>query len=256
MPHDWDFYFCRVNDALSSIFLDLDLADVAPDAARPQLLVVWLAMQAPRPDGMSSQEEADTLGQLEDALTGALRDTFDAVHAGRITGSGRREFYFYAPAADDLDERLEATMTATLRAFPGYTARSGTRHDPGWAQYHDVLYPNRRQLAQIRNRRVVEALAEAGDVLALPRPITHWVYFEDGAVRATTASTLVGLGFSVELEDVLDASEPRRYPLRVERVDRAEKEAVDAAVWQILDAIATADAVYDGWESPVTTEPG
>lgn len=247
MADDWDFYFCRVNDVPSSIFVDLGLRAGAPDPARPQLLWIWVPMRAPRPDGLSSAEEADPLGAIEDALTGALRTRLDAVLAGRITGAGRREFYFYAPHAT----AFASHVASVFRAFPDYAPDVGEQPDPEWGQYLALLYPNPRQLERIRNRRVIAALEEAGDVLVTPRPITHWLYFADPAARAATAATLAAAGFAVELEDARVEAAPHPYPLRVERVDRATQDAVDAAVFQLLDAMAGVEAEYDGWESPV-----
>ena len=247
MADDWDFYLCRIDDSLSSIFLNLALRDGAPDPHRPHLLWIRVPMRSPRPDGLSSAEEAEQLGRVEDALGAALLARLDAVFAGRITGAGRREFYYYAPRAADFRERA----TAVFRDFPGYEPLIGDKHDPEWALYLELLFPNVRQLQQIRNRQVVAALAEAGDVASTPRPITHWVYFAESADRATAASTLAAAGFDVTLHDAVTGEAARPYPLRVERVDRADQAAVDEAVFQVMDAIEGMDAEYDGWESPV-----
>ena len=80
---------------LSSILVDLDLKDLLPDQSRTDLIWVWVYMKAPRPDGLSSNEEFETLNAIEDALTKRLQEDCDACIAGRITGDGRREFYYY-----------------------------------------------------------------------------------------------------------------------------------------------------------------
>jgi hypothetical protein len=54
---NWGQYFCNVNDKLSSILVDLDLRDLLPDHSRADLIWVWVYMKAPRPDGLSSNEE-------------------------------------------------------------------------------------------------------------------------------------------------------------------------------------------------------
>jgi hypothetical protein len=247
MAEDWDFYFCRVNDVPSSIFVDLGLRAQAPDPTRPHLLWVWVPMRHPRPDGLSSAEETTTLGALEDALGHTLRQRADAVLAGRITGAGRREFYFYARSADG----VETQVATVLRNFSGYSFEAGAQPDADWAQYRELLYPHPHALEQIKNRRVLAALEAAGDVPAIPRPITHWLYFAEPAARATTAAALAAAGFSVTLEEERAEAAPHPYPLRAKRVDRAEEDAVDAAVFQILEAIAGAEAEYDRWEAPV-----
>jgi hypothetical protein len=65
MSDDWDFYFCRVNDALSSIFVDPGICADAPDTRRPHLLWLWVPMQAARDDGLSSDLESPTLHAIE-----------------------------------------------------------------------------------------------------------------------------------------------------------------------------------------------
>ena len=41
MSDQWDFYFARVNDAESSLFVDLGIRKDVPVASRPWLLWVW-----------------------------------------------------------------------------------------------------------------------------------------------------------------------------------------------------------------------
>ena len=43
MSDDWDFYFARVNDAVSSIFVDLGIRADVPLEKRPWLLWVFVA---------------------------------------------------------------------------------------------------------------------------------------------------------------------------------------------------------------------
>jgi Family of unknown function (DUF695) len=59
-------------------------------------------MNAPRPDGLSSNEEFQILNTIEDALTERLEKDCDACLAGRITGDGRREFYYYGRTPSNL----------------------------------------------------------------------------------------------------------------------------------------------------------
>jgi hypothetical protein len=116
MPDNWASYFCTVNGKLSSIFLNTALAEEAPILSKPWLLWVWVYMKDPRPDGLSSSEEAPVLFELEDKLTECLCRQCEAVYPGRITGDRRREFYFYAAHPDDFDH----AVTEAMKAFPSY----------------------------------------------------------------------------------------------------------------------------------------
>jgi hypothetical protein len=247
MSENWDFYFCRVNDALSSIFVDLGIRAAAPDPVRPHLLWLWVPMLSPREDGLSSDVEAPMLHAIEDAIGPALARRNDAILVGRITGAKRREFYFYARDARGFAE----TVREVFASFPNYAPESGEQLDMQWNQYLGLLFPSARQLEHIKNRQVIAALAKANDSLHTVRPIAHWVYFKHASDRDEVARTLVANGFRASLAS--DPPQPTSFPagLRLERDDRAEQDAVDSSVFAILDAIDGLDATYDGWESPV-----
>ena len=246
MSDNWDSYFCNVNDALSSIFVDLGLRATAPDPLRPHLLWIWVPMRAARDDGLSSSAEAPTLSEIEDALAAALERACDAVLAGRVTGAGRREFYFYGRDADGF---LEAVRNVFAK-FEEYAPEAGDQLDAEWSHYLGVLHPSPRELQQMSNRRVIEALAKHNDVLTTPRPITHWIYFANATDRDEVAGELAREGFQSSWTDGPGPDE-QPFGLKLERHDTAEQDALDAAVFQILDALEGRDATYDGWESPV-----
>src|SRR5262249_29302165 len=102
MSESWDFYFARVNGTLASLFVDLGLRPSVPGPDRPCLLWVFVEMRAPRPDGLSTSEEAPVLNQIEDALSAQLASALRGAQVGRVTTDGRRELYFYAPTAEGL----------------------------------------------------------------------------------------------------------------------------------------------------------
>lgn len=179
MAENWGSYFCNVNDVLASIFLNLELRKTAPDRKKPTLLWIWVYMESPREDGLSSNEEFDTLRAIEDQLTSVMADRFEAVFCGRITTDGRREFYFYAVHS----EHLEHTVEEKLTQFKGYQFDCGSKQDPNWTQYLDVLYPSEESRQNMENRRVLDVLEQKGDTLQRPRDVWHWIYFRTDADR-------------------------------------------------------------------------
>lgn len=68
MNADWDFYALLVDDQPASIFVDFALASMAPITEAPIMFYVSVRMRAPRPDGLSSQEEFDELIAVERSL--------------------------------------------------------------------------------------------------------------------------------------------------------------------------------------------
>jgi hypothetical protein len=102
LSDDWDFYFARVHDAVSSIFVDLGIRADVPMEKRPWLLWVWVTLQAPKPDGLATNEEARTLHEIGEALNSMVSAVCGAQLVARITGAGRREFYFYGAEPGEL----------------------------------------------------------------------------------------------------------------------------------------------------------
>lgn len=248
MDGDWDFYFCRVNDSLASIFLDLEARSSAPDASRPWLLWVFVEMHAPREDGLSTSEEASTLNEIEDRITSALSASCDARSVGRITSAGRREFYYYAHSSDD----IEATVAQAMSPYPHYTYEVGSQRDEEWSQYLELLYPSPAEYQVIQNRRVVKSLVQHGDPLTVPRPVRHWVYFRTMEQRMAFVDRVRQEGFTVPAEGLSeDPAAERPFGATVERVDSVDQESIDQVVLALHAFAAECGGEYDGWETQV-----
>src|SRR5262245_43914516 len=154
MSDDWDFYFARVNGAVSSIFVDLGVRPHVPLEKRPWLLWVFVDLQSPSAEGLSTQDEASALQAIGEALDAIVAPTCGAQLVGRITGAGRREFYFYGEEPGPLDE---STRTA-MKGFETYQFECGSTLEPEWDQYLNLLYPSETNLQRMFNRRVLESL--------------------------------------------------------------------------------------------------
>lgn len=246
MTNDWDFYFANVNGALSSIFVDLGIRATVPDTHRPHILWIWVPMLRARDDGLSSDDESSTLHLIEDELAQILGARNDAHLVGRITGANRREYYLYGRDADQLADSIDSVFAK----FPNYVPEFGEQRDVEWTHYLTVLYPGTRELQRIKNRRTIDALANAGDSLVTKRPITHWVYCRHEAELQRLRNNFTALGFVVSnTNSDFDSSYP--FALTAIRDDVADQDAIDHTVFQILDVLNDSDAIYDGWESPV-----
>lgn len=249
MEGDWDFYFCRVNDAVASIFVDLDARRSAPDASMPCLFWVFIDMRFPRPDGLSSSEEAPRLNDVETAVGEAL-EASGARFVGRITTGGRREIYAYAASADGLDHAVAEAMAG----YPDYSYDTGSQGDGAWSQYLDLLHPGPADFQRIQNRRVIDALAYHGDSLTAPRPVRHWAYFGKPEHRSAFVERIARDGFVVS-EDGLDdaALGDRPYGVAAERVDAVTQESVDRVVLGLMAIAQECGGEYDGWEAQVVS---
>jgi uncharacterized protein (TIGR01619 family) len=252
VPENWDSYICNVNGELASIFLNLSLAKTAPDSSRPRLLYVWVKMRSPRPDGLSSQEEADALWKLGDGLTASLEKEHDAVFVGRITTQGRREFYFYVAEAHGHDHAINRPLSS----FSSYEFETGTKDDPTWGQYLSVLYPPKEELQKIQNRHVLEVLQKKGDRLDEPREVSHWIYFTSEADRLKFSHSMKELGYELLPFSGTDKQEPGVYGLQIRKSDRVDQESIDNAVLEILRFAKAVDGEYDGWETQLVQPLG
>src|SRR5260370_42395881 len=116
MSDAWHSYFCRVNDKLAYIALDLGLSKQAPDLSKPNLLWVWVYFKSPRPDGLSNSSEFDLLSEIEERLAETIERKFNAILSGWITTDGRREFYYYGSHFDE----FKSVLIGSLGHFPGY----------------------------------------------------------------------------------------------------------------------------------------
>jgi hypothetical protein len=251
LSDDWDFYFARVNGAVSSIFVDLGVRPDVPLEKRPWLLWVFVTLKSPSAEGLSTNDEAPTLQAIGEALDANVGVACGAQLVGRITGAGRREFYFYAEEPGPLDEAVRTAMNS----FAGYEQECGSTLQPDWEQYLDLLYPSPSNLQRMFNRRVLEELAARGDAHETPRPVNHWLEFADAEARAACRDTLVAIEFKVVDEfSGEDAGDGMPYKLVVSRVDSVDSHTINGITLELARLAQEHGGDYDGWESPVVSD--
>jgi hypothetical protein len=220
-----------------------------PLEKRPWLLWVFVDLQTPSVDGLSTQEEAPTLHAIGEALDAMISPACGAQLVGRITGAGRREFYFYAEEPGPLDEAVGNAM----KAFASYTHECGSTLQPDWEQYIDLLYPSDSNLQRMFNRRVLETLEERGDVHETPRQVDHWLEFPDESARAACRETLLAIEFKLEDEFVSDdPAQLMSHSLVMSRVDSVDSHTINGITLELARLAQQHGGRYDGWESPVT----
>lgn len=252
MSDEWDFYFGRVNGAVSSIFVDLGIRPDVPMEKRPWLLWVFVPLQSPTPEGLSSNSEGARLHEIGEALDAHVSAACAAQMVGRITGAGRREFYFYGEEPGPLDE----AVTRAMKAFGEYAQECGSTLEPEWDQYVNLLYPSDTNLQRMFNRRVLETLAERGDSHETPRQVDHWLEFPDEDSRTACRETLVAIEFKVESEflgEEVDDEMP--CTLVVSRVDSVDSHTINGITLELARLAQQHGGRYDGWESPVAANP-
>lgn len=247
MAEDWDFYLTRIDDHAASVFVDLGLAESAPEADRPCLLRVSLKLQIARDDGLSDDEETETLYAIEDELFAAICSTLRARYVGRITSQGSRDYFYYGRSADGLG----AAVQKARDSFPKYTLACGDKHDPDWEIYFNLLHPNNLDMQSIQNRRVVDQLVAGGDDLTQPRDIDHWLYFPSEHSRAEFTRQVEQERFRIEDITVKQPDAEFSFGVRMTRSDRVDPAAIDALVADLFLRAESCGGEYDGWECGV-----
>ena len=249
MTEHWASYLCNVNGKLASIFLDIHLRNIAPDAGRPWLLWVWVYFKEPRLDGLSSSEEFPTLCAIEDKLNDSMKQGGRCVLGGRITTEGRREFYYYGPNADG----FEGAARAALCSFQDYEFDVGTQHDPQWNQFLNVLFPSDDDLQKILNREVLDLMEKHGDQPELPREVMHWAYFPAELNRSQFQLAVQGIGYRIESASHFPEDE-NPYGLCFAKIQECTSQAIDQSVLQLAKLSRNFGGEYDGWEAQLMSE--
>lgn len=96
-----------------------------------------------------------------------------------------------------------------------------------------------------RDDQVLDQLGAHGDVGAIPRPVSVWIYGPESHLEAV-AARMSGSDWLIELEEQGDV-----WVLRAEREQPATSEAIYAMSDEVLAVIEGTEAEYDGWETSV-----
>ena len=97
------------------------------------LVEVELTLEHPTEHGLTTDDEATELNEIEDKVRAAASSIVDV---GRLTGRGRRNIYFYAEDALAVRQRIEATLGACTNK----TFEVRTRPDPEWRFYREEMF--------------------------------------------------------------------------------------------------------------------
>jgi regulator of RNase E activity RraB len=249
MPEDWDVFLRRIDGQPAMIFADLVAGEAGPDTERPFALRIAFALQHPGEDGLGTEEESETLYELEDELFKALcASDLGARYVGRITSVGVREAYYYTRTDA---EPIEAARSVFER-FAGYAPDLHAGSDPEWALYQELLAPEPFERRTIDNRRLIDALREHGDDPQIPRAVNHYAYFPTPERRSKFIAQVVTEGFDVEELEPTAKSDPQRpYGVELVRPERVSLDWIDALTADLFFRAESCGGHYDGWGTTV-----
>jgi Regulator of ribonuclease activity B/Family of unknown function (DUF695) len=236
---EWEFYACVVDNQPASIFLNLRYEHARP--AADTLYWVRIHMLVPSSLGMGSAGEAEALREPEAALLAAAAQ-LAFVYVGRLRTAGTWELAFYS-APDRVGEIDSLARRAELG---GRTVEVDSKPDPDWSYYREFLLPDAERRRWIQNRRLVFTLRQHGDVVATPRRVDHWAYFETATARDAFVQSVTRDGFA--LDQVLDGDS---FGAQVFRTDSVELDHIHDVEMTLVELAEQHGGEYDGWETEI-----
>jgi regulator of ribonuclease activity B/uncharacterized protein DUF695 len=229
---DWRTFPGTINDAAGLWVVDLGAIGAAPVADLPVRLDVSVPF-TPGPDGLPS--DATTLQAQADAVRAAVAGLAGA-YVGLVATRGRTRLVAQLPA-----EPTDAVSVAGLAE-----AQVSTEYDPHWAYVRDHLAPDERQHQLLLDLSLLALLAQSGDPLTAPRPVTHVAVFTGATPAEEAAAELRAAGFAVAVQ----RDDEGDYGLEAVRDDPVAAPAVHDLSWSVKETVERHGGSYGGWSCP------
>lgn len=240
IPQNWDFFMCRIDEKPGSIRLNLALYNIAPLENYSQRVVLAVKMKNPTPEGLSSNEEFDTLNKIEDLLYDKTI-SLGVITAGVIKTDGLMEIYMYTQNIDGIEEICAEIFKNN---FPTYQWKLRANEDANWDTYFNFLYPDMYSYQVMQNRKVLQKLQESDDNLENTRQIDHWLYFMTEESVAEFSNKAREIGYTVLSSEKIDNGE---YPHQIKITREDAPVAINNITWELLDLAVQLQGYYDGW---------
>jgi regulator of RNase E activity RraB len=239
MTDEWNFYFCELDGEPASISLDLGVGRVAPipDFDTVAYFRVW--MNSPRPDGLASREEYDTLMAIEDALKEEA-GPIGALYVGRNTSGGCRDFFFYFRDED----AFRAGVSAVMSRFGEYRTEIEVWPDEKWSLYFGFLCPDDDQKQTMSNRDVILLLRKNGDDGQTPRTIDHLIIVGDRGEADAVARTVSDHGFKLKPASPSKQNDGR-WKVEFDKIEAPVE--IDETTIRLARLARKHGGEYDGW---------
>lgn len=193
-------------------------------------------------NGQGMPQCMDALYDFEDRLVALVgNSSHQAFHTASITGDARRVIYFvHSP---DLD------LEALVASIPIDVARAWAAKDLDFAGYDNLVWPTTLDVQINQDHSVIASLQSHGDNGAVPRKVDFFFYgtrtsLEDVAARLSGAGMVIDHWLNDE-----------GTGLAMSRTSPITHDEFYVLTPAIVDAAQAAGVDYDGWGSPIATEP-
>lgn len=243
----WRMYFADMGGFPASIVFNDGIAGRLNELPLPLGLKLRLPLKAPRGDGLSTQEEAGQLNQLDERLDEIITGR-GGEYLGRVTNNGARWVLGLLP---DGGSGLEAELSAAA-AQAGYVPEVHIQPDPGRSVYWNDLYPSEDDRQVMRDMEVQAVLIEEGDNVEKARQIDHWAYFRDEAAAQDYARWAASAGYQSVTAAPSEYGAPAPWLVRMHHIGTIQLTDISTRSLALLQRARDMQGHYDGWESPVT----
>lgn len=242
MSDHWEFYPCTMGEHQAFISIDIGISDQLSKHSPAKLLKVLLVYKAPSDNGLPTNEEFEPVSAIEDQIQD-YADSRGDLYVGRITVAGQRHFFVYVQNWSGYAEKL-----AEIGRNHGYDLKQAEIEDHGHSQYWDYLWPTDSDWRIISDMKVIQALENAGDDHSIPRPVDHWVYFDNLEAAVGFKDWAVEFG----LEEVCSVQAVEKgHLVRLKHVGTIELNALSRITLALTHKAIGAGGDYDGWETQV-----
>lgn len=247
IEQNWNFYMCRIDDKPASIRLNLALSNIAPIEDYKKRISIFVKMNNPSEDGLSSNEEYPILCDIEDKVINKI-ETLEDIFAGTVKSDGKLELHIFTKNP----EKTEKLCKEAFKNFPNYKWDYSIDEDIEWDIYFNFLYPDIYSYQAMMNRNIIENLMNQGDNLEKEREIDHWLYFSSEENINLAIKKVDELGYKVLSMEKLDDGREESYQLNISRMDNAKFKHINEVVWELVEIAESLDGYYDGWGCLIT----
>lgn len=186
--------------------------------------------------------ERERLNAIVSKIQNELELRNAAVYAGMRLLDNWAELYFYALTS----KGAEGYFRDVFRE-QGYTQiEFGATRDADAQFYHQNLAPDIYELQQAKNQQIIDELNSAGDRLASPRPVEHYLFFQTVSAMHRAAEALAAVGrVQTDLEEEGDYA----HGLMCEPVHACTPEALEPITRRMIDTATAEHGIYLGWNT-------
>ena len=135
----WWTYLAGYGDLVGSTRVDMGLCSTAPQGKLPYLLIIGTSYMSSREDKLPDLSEKERLDQVSDHLIRSVLRLGPAIYAGTFTNDLEQVHFVYVSG---LEGAKVAFDEEHARQCPNASQVFIEKHDPGWEQYLDFLYPS------------------------------------------------------------------------------------------------------------------